>query len=60
MPSNFLKLHFFVEKKIFFHFFFSGRATTTTGRCPSQPKSDCFEPKLNPIWTVFDVNWPIG
>jgi hypothetical protein len=29
-------------------------------RCPSQPKMDCFEPKLNPIWTVFDVIRPIG
>jgi hypothetical protein len=58
MPSDFLKLHFFVEKKFFFHFFFSGHATME--RCPSQPKMDCFEPKLNPIWTVFDVIRPIG
>ena len=46
---DFSKVHFFVEKKLFFTFFLVDMPLRATGRCPIQPKNDYFGPQLNPI-----------
>jgi len=57
VPAYFSTFHFCVEIFSIFRFFVSGQATS--GRWQIQPKSDCFEPKLNPIRTVFSEISPI-
>ena len=65
VPINFLTFHFCVEKNSFFRFFFSGQATSTSGKWQIQPKRVYFEPQLNPIQTVLGgfrplyTCWPI-
>ena len=54
---DFSKVHFFVEKKIFFHFFFSGHATTGYGEVPDPAKKWLFWATTQPHLDRFSYNF---